>query len=150
MRFPQALAATLALLALAAAPARTDDLRSAMEADNARWLAAFNQPDPAAFTGQYTPDAQLLPPGAQPVTGGGEAIRQFFEAAIRRGVKEHTFEILDTAQDGRQAYQVAKWTAVLVKDGGERVPLSGNTVRLLERQADGRWLTKVHIYTRHQ
>jgi hypothetical protein len=41
----------LALLQLvaASAAAQTDKLRGAMEADNARWLAAFNTPDPAAF-----------------------------------------------------------------------------------------------------
>jgi hypothetical protein len=62
------LTALVALVALAA-PARADDLRAAMEADNARWLAAFNTPDP--------------------------------------------------------------------------------TVRVFERQGDGTWLTRVHIYNSH-
>jgi uncharacterized protein (TIGR02246 family) len=141
------LTALVALVALAA-PARADELRAAMEADNARWLAAFNTPDPAAWTAMYTRDAILLPDTAQPITGP-EAIRQFFEGFIKAGVKEHTFEILSTRQEGNLAYQVARWTVVVVKDTGERTPLSGNTVRIFERQSDGSWLTKVHMYNEH-
>ncbi len=142
----------IAILALfgCATPMRTEDLRATMEADNARWLAAFNKPNPAAFPAMYTKDAILLPPGAQPVTDGPEAIRQFWEAGIKRGFRDHTFEIVSTHIDGQYAYQVARWTVNLVKDTGEKTPFSGNTVRLFERQPDGRWLTKVHIYNRHQ
>ena len=129
---------------------RTSDLRGAMEADNARWLAAFNTPNPAAFPAMYTNDALLLPPGAQPVTGGPEAIKQFWESRIKAGAKDHTFEIVSVHEDGKYAYQVAKWTVVVVKDTGEKTPFSGNTVRIFERQGDGTWLTKVHMFNRHQ
>ena len=89
-------------------------------------------------------------PGRTPVDGGPEAIRQFWEGAIARGAKEHAFEIVSTHEDGRYAYQVARWSVVLVKEDGERTPVTGNTVRIYERQDDGRWLTKVHMYNRHQ
>lgn len=142
----------VALLALlgCAAPMRTEDLRATMEADNARWLAAFNKPNSGAFPAMYTKDALLLPPGTHPVTGGPEAIRQFWEGLIKRGFRDHTFEIVSTHVDGQYAYQVARWTINLVKDTGEKTPFSGNTVRLFERQPDGRWLTKVHLFNRHQ
>lgn len=142
----------IAILALSgcATPMRTEDLRATMQADNARWLAAFNTPNTAAFPAMYTKDAVLHPPGTQPVAGGPEAIRQFWEGLIKRGVRDHTFEIVSTHGDGQYAYQVARWTVNLVKDTGEKTSLSGNTVRVFERQPDGRWLTKVHIYNRHQ
>lgn len=150
MRLAQRLySAALVCLALAGTSALAADLRAAMEADNARWLAAFNTPNPADFVAMYTSDAQLLPPGEQPINGGPDAIRQFWESRIKMGVKEHTFEIVSVHEDGKYAYQVAKWTVVLVKDSGERTPLAGNTVRVFERQADGGWLTKVHIYNRY-
>jgi uncharacterized protein (TIGR02246 family) len=137
-------------LCVTTAPASATDLRVAIEADNARWNEAFNMPDPQAFPAMYTSDALLLPPGRTPVDGGPEAIRQFWEGAIARGAKEHAFEIVSTHEDGRYAYQVARWSVVLVKEDGERTPLTGNTVRIYERQDDGRWLTKVHMYNRHQ
>lgn len=145
--FPIAVVAYLAMLAF---PVMAADLRSAMEADNARWLSAFNTPTPAAFPAMYTKDALLLPPGVQPVTGGPEAIKQFWESRIKAGLKDHSFEIVSVYEDGKYAYQVAKWTVVLIKDTGEKTPFSGNTVRIFERQTDGTWLTKIHMYNRHQ
>lgn len=125
------------------------DIRPLMEAENARWLAAFNASDSAAFPAMYARDAVLLPPGAQAAVGP-EAIREFWAAAIKRGVTDHTYTIVATAADDRYAYQVARWTASVLKDTGEKTALSGNTVRVFERQPDGSWLTKVHIYNRHQ
>jgi uncharacterized protein (TIGR02246 family) len=134
---------------LAAAPARAEDLRAVMEADNARWLAAYNSNNPAAFPAMYTKDAVLLPPGAQPVSGR-EAIGQFWEARLKPGNrKDHTFEIVSIQQDGKYTYQVARWTVVVVKDTGEQTKLSGNTVRIFEHQPNGEWLTKVHIFNLH-
>ena len=142
--------ATIFSLLILAAPAFADDLRAAMEADNARWLAAYNSNNPAAFPAMYAKDAILLPPGAQPVSGP-EAIGQFWESRLKPGNrKDHTFEIVSLRQDGNQAYQVARWTVVVMKDTGEPTRLSGNTVRIFERQADGKWLTKVHIFNLHQ
>jgi ketosteroid isomerase-like protein len=143
--------ACVAILALSgcATTLKTDDLLATMEADNTRWLAAFNTPNAAAFSAMHTKDAVLLPPGTKPVTGGSEAIRQFWDAAIKRGEKDHTFMIVSAYADDQYAYQVAQRTATLVKDSGEKTQLSGNTVRTLERQPDGRLLTKVHIYNRN-
>ena len=145
--FPVAFAACLTILTFHVMAA---DLRAAMEADNARWLAAFNTPNPAAFPAMYTKDAILLPQGSQLVTGGPEAIKQFWESNIKAGVKDHTFEILSIYEDGKYAYQAAKWTVVLVKGTGEKTPLSGNTIRIFERQSDGTWLTKIHMFNGHQ
>lgn len=143
-------AALLAACTAVALPARAEDLRAVMEVDNARWLAAYNGNQPAAFLAMYTRDAILLPPGAQPVNGS-EAIRQFWENRLKPGNrKEHTFEIASIHQDGEFAYQVARWTVVVRNDAGEPTKLSGNTVRIFEHQPDGGWLTKVHIFNLHQ
>ena len=59
--------AVVILLLTSAPSARADDLRAAMEAANARWLAAFNTPNPTAFPALYTADAVVLFQGAPPV-----------------------------------------------------------------------------------
>ena len=120
----------------------SDDLRSAMEAENARWLTAFNSQNAAALPAIYTDDAQLIPPGA-PIANGVDAIHKFWEAKIKGGIRDHTFEIVNIYSDGKYAYQVSKWTAVLVKDG-EKTPLSGNRLRVFERRSDGSWRAKTH------
>jgi uncharacterized protein (TIGR02246 family) len=130
--------------------ARAEDLREVMEADNALWLAAYNTNTPAAFPPMYTEDAVVLPPGAQPINGR-QAIRQFWEDRLKPGNrKDHTFEIVSLQQDGKYAYQVARWTLNIINKTGEPTKVSGNTVRIFERQPDGAWLTKVHIFNLHQ
>jgi len=122
------------------------DLRAAMEAANADWLAAYNSMNGKAFPAMYTQDAVALPPGAQPVNGA-EAIGQFWADRIKAGNrKNHTFEIVSIERDGKYAYQVARWTVDVIKDSGEVNKLAGNTVRIFEQQPDGKWLTKVHIF----
>ena len=87
----KALTVYVALLTglLMASHARADDLRAAMEADNTRWLVAYNTNNPAAFSGMYTQDAVVLPPIAPPVNGR-EAIEKFWEDRLRRGNRRTT------------------------------------------------------------
>ena len=130
-----------------ATTAWADNLRAEMEAANAEWLAAFNtQQNGGAFAALYTQDAVALPPNLQPIVGP-EAIGQFFADHIKGGnFKNHTFEIVSIHRDGKYAYQVARWTLDVINDKGETTKRSGNTVRVFERQPNGKWLTKVHIY----
>lgn len=137
----------LGMCVLAISSAWSDDLHSAMEAENVRWLSAFNSQNAAALPAMYTTDALLIPPAA-PIAYGGEAIEKFWETRIKGGVRDHTFEMLKLYSDGKYAYQVAKWTAVLVKEGGEKTPLSGNNLRVFEHQNDGSWKIKAHIFVR--
>jgi ketosteroid isomerase-like protein len=133
------------VLTAGASLAWADDLRSAMEAANAEWLAAYNSMNAAAFPAMYAKDAVLMPPGAQPVKGA-EAIGQFWAERIKPGNrKNHTFEIVSIEQDGKIAYQTSRWTVELVSDKGEVKKVAGNSVRIYEKPND-RWLIKVHIF----
>jgi uncharacterized protein (TIGR02246 family) len=118
-----------------------------MEAANAQFLTAFNTPDPASFLSLYTPDSILLFQGA-PIMAGPEAIKQFWESRIRAGAKDHTFEIIETGADGKFSYQVTKSSVQLVRETGEKTLISGFTVRVFEKQSDGAWKTKVHMFYR--
>jgi len=143
------LAVMLALLAFVL-PVRADDLRAAMEAENAKWLTAYNTNTPATFSNLYAKDAVLMPSGLKPITGANE-ITQFWETRLKPGnKKDHTFEVISIGQDGKLAYQVNRWSVVFIKDSGDRTLLAGNSTRVFERQADGSWRIKVHIYTLDQ
>jgi ketosteroid isomerase-like protein len=86
-----------------------------------------------------------LPPGAQPVTGP-MAIRNFF-AGRGRSVRDHKLELVDVLPIGNYAYITSHFTATLVVNE-KATPISGSTVRLLERQSDGQWKIKSHIFVR--
>jgi ketosteroid isomerase-like protein len=92
-------------------------------------------------------DSALFFQGAPPVKGP-EAIKQFWESRIKLGVGDHTFDIVEMGADGRYAFQVTKTTIQLKRDTGEKTLISGHTVRIFEKQSDGTWKTKIHMYNR--
>ena len=116
-----------------------------MTAMNARWDAAINNADFDALLPMYTFDARLMPPGAQPVTGP-MAISNFF-AGRGRSVSNHKLELVDVLSIENYAYVTSHFTATLVVNE-KATPISGSTVRLLERQSDGQWKMKSHIFVR--
>jgi ketosteroid isomerase-like protein len=100
----------------------------------------------ASLAALYTEDAVLMPPNVQHIAGA-DAIGKFWSDHIKDGhLKNHSFEIVSINRDRKYAYQVASWTLDVINDKGETAKRSGNTVRIFERQTNGKWLTKVHIY----
>jgi uncharacterized protein (TIGR02246 family) len=144
--FVLAIVATLPLM-VHGKTARADDIRPAMEAANAQFLAAFNTPNPSAFPPLYAADSVLFFQGVPPITGP-EAIKQFWESRIKLGARDHTYDIIETRADGQYAYQITKNTVQLVRDTGERTLITGHTVRIFAKQNDGTWKIKIHMVNR--
>ena len=139
--------AILAILAITTVAARAADLRAEMERANADFLEAFNRPNPAAFVTQYTADSVLVFHGLPPKMGP-DAIKDFWESRIKAGARDHSFEIINTWSDGKYAFQFAKAGVLFVPPTGEKTVISGYTVRIFERQDDGTWKTKIHMFNR--
>src|SRR5690242_1506030 len=100
MKLKHALYAAVLVVLAGVGTAKTEDLRAIMEADNARWLAAYNTNTPMAFAAMYTEDAIVLPPGQRPISGR-DAITRFWQDRLAPGNrKDHTFEIVSVRQDG--------------------------------------------------
>jgi ketosteroid isomerase-like protein len=139
------LAAAALLVITCVARAWADSLADEMTTMNARWDAAINNADFDALLPMYTADARLMPPGAQPVTGP-TAIRNFF-AGRGRSVSKHKLELVDVVSIENYAYVTSHFTATLVVNE-KATPISGSTVRLVERHSDGLWKMKSHIFVR--
>jgi ketosteroid isomerase-like protein len=127
------------------AGAWADPLADEMASMNARWDAAINNADFDALLPMYTADARLMPPGVHQVTGA-IAIRNFF-AARGRSVRDHKLELVDVLPVGDYAYTTSHFTATLAMNE-KPTAISGSTVRLLERQPNGDWKIKSHIFVR--
>jgi len=138
----------LCVLGTAALPAGAEDpedLQAAMKANNAKWLQAYNTQDAEALGKLYAADAILIGAGSQPIHGAKDIEAYWVEDVQAYG--DHTWETLETRGASDLAYQVAEWT---VAERGSGAQYSGNTVRILERQPDGEWLTKVHMFSVHE
>jgi uncharacterized protein (TIGR02246 family) len=141
MVFPLFLAAAVA----AGQAQEPGDLKAALEANNAEWLHAYNAQDADALARMYSDDAVLIAAGEQPIRGAA-AIHAYWQADVE-AYRDHTWEILEVRGEDDLAYQVAEWT---VAERTGDATYSGNTVRIIERQSDGEWLTRVHMFSVHE
>ena len=121
------------------------DGKQVVQTANTQWLAAFNSGKAAALPAMYTADAVLLADGSAPITGRQE-IQKYWEGALKMGLKDHTFAPITVRQEDNIAYQAATWTLMAPKEGGGSTQATGSAVHVLEKQPDGQWLIKVHIY----
>ena len=87
----RSLAVSVLFAALIAAPARADDVRAAIEAGNAKFMADYAAGDTKALALAYTEDAVMLPPDATRVAGHA-AIEASLEELDRCGDEEPDFE----------------------------------------------------------
>ena len=62
------------------------------------------------------------------------------------GLKDHTFALITVRQEDNIAYQAATWALMVPEEGGGSSQATGSAVHVLEKQRDGQWLIKVHIY----
>lgn len=131
--------------AVVAYAAQAEDGKQIVQTANSQWLAAFNSGKAAALPAMYTTDAVLLADGSAPITGRDD-IQKFWEGALKTGLKDHTFAPITVKQEGKIAYQAATWTLMAPKEGGGSTEATGSAVHVLEKQPDGKWLIKVHIY----
>jgi uncharacterized protein (TIGR02246 family) len=102
---------------------------------SALFTGYFNSGDLDALVDLYERDAVLLPEPGKPVVGH-EAIRAALEAFVATGLKidlkTHTIHEADGV-----ALLYSRWT---LSDGAGGPPaMSGSTVEVVRRQADGSW-----------
>ena len=125
-------------------PVLARDLAAEMEAENNRWLAIYAKRDAQAFGGMYTTDGVIVPQGGPPIKGR-TAIVQYWDKMLKNGFQSPALEMIDFHQEGKLAYQTCRWSILKIQDDGSAKSLTGNTLRIFERQRDGRWLIKVHM-----
>lgn len=122
-----------------------DDARARIEALNAAWNDAFNSGDAAAVAALYHQNAHLSP-GNQQVLTGRDAIQALFQSFIDAGVHEHAIEIVDVHASGDIAYEIAKWSAKGAEQDGQKPAFGGVLLNIFERQSDGSWQSRLHIW----
>lgn len=96
----------------------TEDVRSAIEAVNAEFSAAFNRGDAAAVAGLYTEDGSLLPPGENIVSGRSN-IEANWKAGVDAGLSNLQLKASEVEAHGPLAYEVGEFSFEMPgSDGG--------------------------------
>jgi uncharacterized protein (TIGR02246 family) len=92
---------------VAAGAARAEDVRAAVEAGNAAFVAALLRGDAAAVASLYTEDAKVIPPGGE-VAAGRAAIEAFWKGLIASGIKDVKLTTLEAEADGDLAAETGR------------------------------------------
>jgi ketosteroid isomerase-like protein len=119
-------------------PPLEEDL-AAIEAFNQAYLRAINDEDIAALSALTTEGHIMLMPGRAPLIGkaandeaNGRAFEQFDF--------EETWTPVETVVSGDWGHQRGTFTTVIIpKDGSARREVSGNFLRIYQRQPNGEW-----------
>jgi uncharacterized protein (TIGR02246 family) len=99
---------------------------------------ALNAGDLEALVSLYEPDASLMPSPGNVVNGTAairEALAGFLAAKPSMTLDAHTL-----AHAGDVALVTASWQLSMTGPDGKPSTMTGNSVEVVHRQADGRWL----------
>jgi uncharacterized protein (TIGR02246 family) len=141
----RSLAVSVLFAALIAAPARADDVRAAIEAGNAKFMADYAAGDTKALALAYTEDAVMLPPDATRVAGHA-AIEALWKSWIDAGMKNLTLKAIEVDSNGDLAYEIGEFTLQVPVEGGNPTTATGNYVVVWKRGKDGVWRMKIDTW----
>ncbi len=133
------------LSTLLSSSAFANDADTAIKASNLSFEYAINSGDANALTGLYTPDAVLLPPTDETLAKPA-AIRQFWEEALKDGIRNVKLANFDTRIEGDTAYQALIWSAETSNADGSTKYIGGNMVNIFSRQLDGSWKPRMQSW----
>jgi ketosteroid isomerase-like protein len=138
--------ATVCLVALLAACGGTGSRQPPLEQDlaaiaafNERHLGAINNEDIATLSSLTTEGHVILIPNRAPIVGK-KANDEANGSAFERFDFDETWTPLETVVSDDLAFQRGTYTtAATPKGGGERRELTGNFMRIYQRQPNGEW-----------
>ncbi|MGY1709181.1 YybH family protein [Geodermatophilus sp. SYSU D00758] len=119
---------------------RSGTARGDVDATVATFVQALERGDAATMASVYTPDARLLPPGAEPQTGAG--IERFWRAAIDQGVTGGTLETVSLEESGDLAVEEGRYE---LRAGDETID-RGKYVVVHRRLGDGSWRWGIDVW----
>lgn len=115
--------------------------RSDVDALNATFVQALEKGDAALIASLYAPDARVLPPGAERVTGSA-AIEQFWQGVTSQGVTGGRLETLALDDLGGRMIEEGRYE---IRAGDQLVDV-GKYVVVHRRQDDGSWKLDLDIW----
>ncbi|HEY8354734.1 MAG TPA: SgcJ/EcaC family oxidoreductase [Methylophilaceae bacterium] len=138
-------AMTLGVVASGDACAGGADIEATVETLNKNWNQAFNSADAKALANLYAENAVLSPGNGQVLNGRAE-IENLFKSFFEAGLHNHTLEIVTVGGDEKTLYQVARWGALAPEKDGVKPAYGGITTSVFEKDANGKWVARSHVW----
>ncbi|MFQ5674847.1 MAG: YybH family protein, partial [bacterium] len=120
-------------------------LRTAIDAQNAKFTAAYNRGDAAGVAALYTLNARSMPPNSE-TAQGREAIRGSVEKDMQMGAKDLSLTTVSLEGRGDTAYEVGTYTIKLQPKGQAAVTDSGKYLAVWKQDSHGTWKLRTDIW----
>ena len=121
-----------------------DTLVATIQKANDAFTTAFNAGDPASVAQLYTPDAVILPPGAEWKKGRAD-IQAFWAGAIKSGLKNASLTTLSVEKYGSAAREIGRVSLDAPGASGQTTKIDGKYVVIWKKIA-GKWLLDTDIW----
>ncbi|MER9893804.1 DUF4440 domain-containing protein [Mesorhizobium sp. M0119] len=138
MRLAQSFAFAALLLLSSALSAAAQSAREDIEAALTKFMDAFNSGNAAAVGQMYTDDAALLPPDSKRIDGR-KRVEEFWQGAIKAGMKNLTLKALEVEGSGNLAYEVGAFTLGVPSKSGDPSTVAGKYIVVWKKGDDGTW-----------
>jgi ketosteroid isomerase-like protein len=116
-----------------------------IQADNDAFTAALAAGDANAIAAVYSPNARLLAPDSELLTGTG-AIAGYWQAGIAAGIRSAELTTLTIEERDDLAIEVGRYTLQIQPDGGDPVTDTGKYVVVHRRNGTGNWRWDLDIF----
>ncbi len=114
--------------------------RSDIDALNTTFVQAMQKGDAELIASVYAPDARILPPGTEALTG--PAIQTYWQGAIDSGITGATLETVSFEEHGDVAVEEGLYEI----RAGDEVVQAGKYLVVHRRQHDGSWRWGLDIW----
>ena len=122
-------------------PTASYDITAVVKSANDKWDRAFNSGDVATVASLYEKNGRVVT-GDGKIINGRANIKNLFKSVFDGGFHDHKIEMIDVQVNGDIAWETAKWTGV----GADNKTYRGHIVNIFERQSNGDWKVRLHIW----
>lgn len=113
-------------------------IRKAIEAQNAKFAAAYNRGDAAGVAAVYTENAHSMPPNS-PAVQGRPAIQKSTKKDMEMGLSNLKLTTLSVERAGNSVYETGAYSIKFQPEGREAIGDSGKYFAVWKAQPDGSW-----------
>jgi uncharacterized protein (TIGR02246 family) len=120
-------------------------MQQSIQDNNDAFTAALAAGDADAVAAVYSPDARLLAPGSELLTGT-EAIASFWKAGIAAGIRGAKLTTLTIEERDDLAIEVGRYALQIQPNGDNPVTDTGKCVVVHRRDQSGNWRWDLDIF----
>ena len=113
---------------------------------NRRWVMALNSGNAEELGKLYADNAVLMPPTDETIVGRAPIGSYLTSSANAPRLDQYTVDIVGCEFSGDSLQFAGVWGTRQIDYRGKSVTISGNVLRILDRQANGSWQTTYEIW----